>query len=858
MSISQLASRAGIFLFLALVVPSFAQESNEAGKKTGPGLPKVLLIGDSISIGYTDSVRLLLQQQAEVHRIPGNGQSTDFGLENIEAWLGNEKWDVIHFNWGIWDTHIVDGKAIRNAPEVYAANLRALVQRMKCTGATLVWASTTPVAFDLYENGLGVEKKSIPIYNDTASQVMREFQVPIDDLYTHALPRLLELQTRDGVHFTQVGSEFLADGVANSIRQALAARNVAHADAIARPPQPRLMRNVLLWPDGPIADFEKIKKLDINTLHSFPRIAPKPDGLKPIDLTNEWIEKQWAGDVRKIHGQGIRVWSSASSTGFYPSMFKEHGLDPEQYYARDADGKPQMMLGGSYGTEVMSSCYNNPEWMALLEANTLAYLKAGFDGIWFDVGGYADAAVLYCHCKYCIDDWNNHIKEAGLPEGTPLPTLESSRDYAQAVNRIHLRWRYEIWEREFRKIRDAAKALNPDFVYLHNSSAMPDGIPSVGLYFTAITKLYDAAHWEEWGHGAAPYSLLPSYFLGKMAAGERTVLLVQNDTPARTEIQHRIALAEAYAAGGVLQNQNIPEANIHFYKFLKQNEELFIGNESMATVGVVTSIWSKDFYENGASVKPAYWMGWLLQDLHVPYDYLLAERDFALETLQKYKAIIFPDLAVMTGEQIAVLKQYIEQGGRVLATHNTAKYDAVMNDKGRARLAEFAGKEVDATLRAEVGKGRFAYEAGYPEREYTTANPRDLAISDKLNAPGPPPAEFKAALDWITEGILPLEVSANATTAIVLQRQASHLLIHAINYNTYPDGKQITRDENLRITVKLPDGKIVKSAQAITPDTPNFTADFALQNQNGAAQITLPSLETYTLIALELSPAPSF
>ena len=266
----------------------------------------------------------------------------------------------------------------------------------------------------------------------------------------------------------------------------------------------------------------------------------------------------------------------------------------------------------------------------------------------------------------------------------------------------------------------------------------------------------------------------------------------------------------------------------------------------------------KDFYENGASVKPAYWMGWLLQDLHVPYDYLLAERDFALETLQKYKAIILPDLAVMTVEQIAVLKQYIEQGGRVLATHNTAKYDADMNDKGRARLTEFAGKEVDATLRAEVVKGRFAYEAGYPEREYTTANPRDLAISDKLNAPGPPPAEFKAALDWITEGILPLEVSANATTAIVLQRQASHLLIHAINYNTYPDGKQITRDENLRITVKLPDGKIVKSAQAITPDTPNFTADFALQNQNGAAQITLPSLETYTLIALELSPAPSF
>ncbi|MCC6154271.1 MAG: beta-galactosidase trimerization domain-containing protein [Candidatus Hydrogenedentes bacterium] len=833
-------------LLAALIPLVLAQEAQ---------LPKVLLIGDSISIGYTESLRKQLAHEANVQRIPGNGQSTDFGLENIDAWLGNERWDLIHFNWGIWDAHIVDGAHIRNTPEVYAANLRKLVERLKATGATLVWASTTPVAFDMYENEIGVEKKSIPLYNDTAKQVMTEFQIPEDDLYTYALPQLLKLQTRDGVHFTPAGSEFLADNVARSIRRALAERKASN-DRNARPQIPHLMRNVLLWPDGPIADFDMIKKLDINTLHSFPRIAPKPDGLKPIDLTNEWIEKQWAGDVRKIHDLGIRVWSSASSTGFYPSMFKEYGLDPERYYARDAEGKPQMMLGGSYGTDVMSSCYNNPEWMGLLEANTLAYAKAGFDGIWFDVGGYADAAVLYCHCQYCTDDWKKVLRTAGLPEGTALPTLESSRDYTQAVNRIHLRWRYDIWERGFRKIRDAAKTLNPDFDYLHNSSAMPDGIPSVGVYFTAITKLYDAAHWEEWGHGAAPYSLLPSYFLGKMAAGERPVLLVQNDNPARTEVQHRIALAEAFAAGGVLQNQNIPEANIHFYKFLKLNEELFIGNESMATVGVMTSIWSKDYYENSASVKPAYWMGWLLQDLHVPYDYLLAERDFTIETLQKYKVIILPDLALVSDGQIVVLKQYIEQGGRVLATHNTAKYDTDMNDKGRARLTTLAGIEIGESTRAEVGKGRFAYDAGYPEREYTSANPRDLAVSENLSPPGPPSAQFKAALDWITEGLLPLEVNAKVTTAIVPQRQQSRLLIHAINFNTYPDGKQITRDENLRITIKLPDSQIVKAAQAITPDSPSFTADFALQNQEDAAKITLPTLETYTLIVLELSSAP--
>jgi len=51
-----------------------------------PGLPRVLLIGDSISIGYTIPTRKLLQGKANVHRIPVNGGPTTRGLEQIENW----------------------------------------------------------------------------------------------------------------------------------------------------------------------------------------------------------------------------------------------------------------------------------------------------------------------------------------------------------------------------------------------------------------------------------------------------------------------------------------------------------------------------------------------------------------------------------------------------------------------------------------------------------------------------------------------------------------------------------------------------------------------------------------------------
>jgi len=67
------------------------------------GLPRVLLIGDSISIGYTVPVRGLMKAKANVHRPRTNCGPTTKGLAEIDAWLGDGKWDVIHFNWGLHD-----------------------------------------------------------------------------------------------------------------------------------------------------------------------------------------------------------------------------------------------------------------------------------------------------------------------------------------------------------------------------------------------------------------------------------------------------------------------------------------------------------------------------------------------------------------------------------------------------------------------------------------------------------------------------------------------------------------------------------------------------------------------------------
>ncbi len=195
-------------------------------------LPRVLLIGDSISIGYTVPVRKLLSQEANVIRPLTNCGPTTRGLEGIEQWLGDGKWDVIHFNWGLHDLKYVQAGTGKLAPvegdrteqqvlpKDYAANLEKLVQRLKKTGATLIWCSTTPVPPDAKGRVVGDSQK----YNALAAEIMQRHGVETNDLYTLAKQRQGEIQRPADVHFTPAGSGVLAEQVAQSIGTALASR----------------------------------------------------------------------------------------------------------------------------------------------------------------------------------------------------------------------------------------------------------------------------------------------------------------------------------------------------------------------------------------------------------------------------------------------------------------------------------------------------------------------------------------------------------------------------------------------------------------------------------------------------------
>ncbi|MCH2368155.1 MAG: SGNH/GDSL hydrolase family protein [Planctomycetes bacterium] len=200
--------------------------------KDTPGLPRVLLLGDSISIGYTVGVGELLLGKANVHRPLTNCGPTTKGVKELDKWLGDKPWDVIHFNFGLHDLkylgprgqNLADPKGEGSHQQVpladYEKHLKTMVARLEKTGARLIWRSTTPVPPGARGRVVGDSAK----YNKVAAKIMKERKITIDDMYSFCMPRLKEIMRPANVHFTPAGSKALAKQAVTAITAALKRR----------------------------------------------------------------------------------------------------------------------------------------------------------------------------------------------------------------------------------------------------------------------------------------------------------------------------------------------------------------------------------------------------------------------------------------------------------------------------------------------------------------------------------------------------------------------------------------------------------------------------------------------------------
>jgi lysophospholipase L1-like esterase len=222
------------FILLASLLCTRPVWSDDPPRASDPArLPKVVLIGDSIRLGYAPVVIRELEGRAVVVHSKANGGDSANVLKHLQEWAIAEQPDVVHFNCGIHDIkRIKETGAFQISPEQYAANLRQIVEKLRReTKAQVIFATTTPIIDERAEilrtkaNYQLLDASSVE-YNRIAVELMRELEVPVDDLRAAcgSAREQGRLLAQDGVHFTPEGRERLGKAVAACVQLHLPAQ----------------------------------------------------------------------------------------------------------------------------------------------------------------------------------------------------------------------------------------------------------------------------------------------------------------------------------------------------------------------------------------------------------------------------------------------------------------------------------------------------------------------------------------------------------------------------------------------------------------------------------------------------------
>jgi dienelactone hydrolase/lysophospholipase L1-like esterase len=227
-------------LVTAAMILVFAAPPAQA-QPTKSERPRVLLMGDSIRLGYAPIVAKKLEGVAEVFSFPENGGDTSATLKQLDGWLKEAKVPfevpdgkplplVVHFNCGLHDLKFGKKTEKHQVPlDEYEKNLRAIAARLKKLTPHVYFATTTPILDDRHATrkaDFDRFDKDVKAYNERAVKVMLELGIPVDDL-----DRVVrdgdpaKMLGKDGTHYTAAGSERLADAVTDCVKRQLRLRN---------------------------------------------------------------------------------------------------------------------------------------------------------------------------------------------------------------------------------------------------------------------------------------------------------------------------------------------------------------------------------------------------------------------------------------------------------------------------------------------------------------------------------------------------------------------------------------------------------------------------------------------------------
>jgi len=174
-------------------------------------LPRVLLIGDSITRGYYKEVEDRLKGKVTVARLTTSKSLGDPAfIDEVRLIMGQTKFDIVHFNNGLHGWGYTEEEYAAALPELLAAI------RKSAPKAQLVWAMTTPVRTADRIEQFDAKTERVKARNVIADEIMKKEGIMVNDLYS-LLKDKSDWYSRDGVHLNANGTKALGAQVAEML-----------------------------------------------------------------------------------------------------------------------------------------------------------------------------------------------------------------------------------------------------------------------------------------------------------------------------------------------------------------------------------------------------------------------------------------------------------------------------------------------------------------------------------------------------------------------------------------------------------------------------------------------------------------
>lgn len=174
-------------------------------------MPRILLIGDSITRGYQGFVREFLHDICYVDYIATSyAIDTSFYFDLIRAFVADSDYAAVHLNHGLHGAHM--------SRKVYEERLRELLCDIRRAGARPILATTTVAYEPGNQTPSVVWTPRVEERNAVVCALAKELGIPLDDLYSVSLSVAMSDRTADGIHYTEEGFRVLANAVAQNIK----------------------------------------------------------------------------------------------------------------------------------------------------------------------------------------------------------------------------------------------------------------------------------------------------------------------------------------------------------------------------------------------------------------------------------------------------------------------------------------------------------------------------------------------------------------------------------------------------------------------------------------------------------------